>query len=775
MKYIALILLATSFVSSTGYKVRGAAGLVEDEGKLSSFGVRAEPSKDDEKHVAAAASKAEKVDDADKKKADGDGEKAKKQKPKVVKGLEEALVYLKEHPDEFDDILGQKEAADFVAKVHKAEQERKAEAVAKAKKNPPGGIAGALGIDVNNMSSSQLEPLMYFCAVLAVGLAVSFEFLHKRWADADLDRPIQLSEEKQEEALPQIFKGVAPLVRPYFSGPEKTTGFSYLTIMFTLGLWDLGLGLIIMVWHKDFWDSIQKKQTEKFMNLMFQVMALATAKIIVTTYNQYISQMLTIAWRKYMTKWLLGEWMEDKIFYRLQLDVSKGVPDNPDQRIQEDIRSFIDMTLMLGFGFLQSVGSLVSRLPMLLILSPTYAFGLYYCPGWLFFVALAFSGFGAVVAHTVGHHLIVVNFNLQKYEANFRYGIVQIRDNAESIALYGSERCEKERLHGAFEWVVLVWWKAMIYRKRLGFFQSFYYQTSAIFPYLILAPSYFSGEISLGTMFMLFDALHNVKGGFDWFLNSYSTLTDYRATVDRLSNFTEAVEEKKIEFFENNLHMTKVQPENVKAVAWANDLTVSLPGTKGEQKTLWSNASFEVNKGEFVLLTAPEGTGKSCFFRAMAGIWPHASGEIYLPEGTLFVPQKSYVPQGSLKQAVCYPDCEDDFNDEAVSKALKAVKLTAVEGRDLSEQKNWALLLSGGETQKLAVARIILRKPPVVFLDEATSAMGNDTATEVFQLLKTPGVLPDGAAVITVSHDIDLMKPLHDKHFSYDATKWKLE
>jgi putative ATP-binding cassette transporter len=314
----------------------------------------------------------------------------------------------------------------------------------------------------------------------------------------------------------------------------------------------------------------------------------------------------------------------------------------------------------------------------------------------------------------------------------------------------------------------------MLYTKRLGFFTAFYMQTSVTFPYLVLAPSYFKGEITLGTMFMLFRALGSVKGAFDWIISSYGTLTDFRATADRLQNFTTLINTRTK--LSDVALLTSPPPKpwlpgSSSPALIAQDMTVALPACAGGQ-TLWKKANLVVQKGEFVLLTAPEGSGKSCFFRALARIWPHASGNVYLPEGALFVPQKAHIPQGSLKQALTYPESQDRFTDSEVHAALEAVGLAAVlRNRELSEEANWQLTLSGGEQQRLAIAHAVLRRPPVLFLDEATGAMGDQGALELYELLKRPGTLPDGASVISISHDIDLLKPVHDSHYSYNASK----
>ncbi|CAE7585477.1 unnamed protein product [Symbiodinium pilosum] len=509
---------------------------------------------------------------------------------------------------------------------------------------------GSFGFDVSKMSVSEFwEPYMWVVAAIAGLFAVGFELYHRRLADVDLTDTPDCGAEHHEQQMLQLFRGILPLVRPFYLGHERRTAWAYLAAISALGTIDLVLGLVIMVWSKEFWDTIEKKNLSRFFPLILDLVLLAFSKIILSTYCQYISMMLSIRWRRSMTQWLLTKWLKDKCFYTLQLSANSDVPDNPDQRIQEDVRLFVEY----------------ASEPMLLLLSPTYAFG-------------QLEAYPA--RQKVGQRLIVINFGLQKYE---------VRDNAESIALYGSEPCEEKRLRGKFEWIERVWWMMMSYTKRLGFFVSFYYQTSSIFPYLVLAPNYFRGQITLGTMFMLFDVLWAVKSGFDWFLGSYSELTGYRATVDRLSNFTRALDgsSSKCEVKRSlvpGLNVLKWCPryerpaeaaKGTDAAARVSGLSVQLPG-KVDQRRPQRAAALEGcasgSEARFVLLSAPEGTGKSCFFRAMAGIWPHASGDVHLPDKTLFLPQKSYIPQGTLKQAVAYPSCATEFTDADVQAALEA-------------------------------------------------------------------------------------------------------
>jgi len=325
-------------------------------------------------------------------------------------------------------------------------------------------------------------------------------------------------------------------------------------------------------------------------------------------------------------------------------------------------------------------------------------------------------------------------------------------------------------LKGQFEHIAATWWQFMLYQKRLGFFSAFYNHSSHTFPYLVLAPNYFAGQISLGTMMMLFHALSSVKGGSDFVVNTYATLTGFRATTDRLLNFKNAIDRPE-EIKSTDIVRHEPQDPNAPAVV-ATDISVQLPEAAGG-RTVWKGASLTVPQSQFVLLSAPEGSGKSCFFRALAGIWPHASGDVSMSSGALFIPQKSHIPQGTLKQALAYPEDEDAFTDQAVLDAMQAVGLSkTVENSTLTTKANWSLVLSGGESQRLAIAHAVLRKPRVLFLDEATSAMGENSALEIYALLRKPGTLADGAAVVSVSHDVSLLRPVHDIQYDLQGATW---
>lgn len=629
---------------------------------------------------------------------------------------------------------------------------------------------GAFGLDMSKYSMRTFEPVLKVALGLSIVGAIVFEMVHYRWAEADLSLELEFGEENKENHLMRLLAGIRPLITPYFCNPESRSSWMYLGALIVLGIVHLGFTLLWMKCTKEFWDSLQDKKQADYIRLMKDWIMLTSAWAIVGTYNVYISMMMTVHWRKFMTAQLSKKWLQAKVFYHLQLGSASGsFLDNPDQRIQEDIASFIEHTLDLGNGLVITLGQFVTMLPVLLIVSPSYAFGVFYCPGWLVMLSVLYSGMGTLIAHKIGSHLILINFALQKYEANFRYQIVQVRDHAESIALYGAEDVEQMKIEEKFAWLIRTWWMLMKYTKRLGFFNTFYHRASSIFPYLVLSPNYFKGQITLGDMFVLFAALDYVKGAFDWLLSHYKTLTDYRATVDRLTNFCTAIDGG---FKEGSMvEVLEIAPgESLlpAAALTAKDLCVKLPGQNG--KKLWDKAGLNAKPGQFILLTAPEGSGKSCFFRALAGIWPHATGSVFIKGHALFLPQRSFVPQGTLKEAVSYPEKADKYTDEEVRKVLEVVKLDSLKDRDLSEHANWELSLSGGEQQKLAIAHAVLQRPEVLFLDEAASALSEEGTLEMYELLRRKGTLPDGAAVISISHNRKLLEPCHDVHYAYDPT-----
>jgi putative ATP-binding cassette transporter len=416
------------------------------------------------------------------------------------------------------------------------------------------------------------------------------------------------------------------------------------------------------------------------------------------------------------------------------------VTDNPDQRIAADARMFVDDTLALGLGLMNSVVTLASFIIVLWNLSgPMTVLGVT-IPGYMVWVALVYAVLGTWLAHLIGRPLVGLNFTQQKVEADFRYALVRFRENVEGIALHGGEADEKRGLVQRFRALMENWWLIMTATKRLTFFTAGYTQVAVIFPIVVAAPAYFAGRIPLGGLIQTSSAFGQVQGALSWFVDNYARLTEWRATVERLTGFTRAVQAARV---------AEGGPVAAKGAGEAlalRDVTLALP----DGRVLVQDAAAEVAPGDSVVVTGASGSGKSTLFRAIAGIWPFGSGRVALPATgcALFLPQRPYIPLGSLKRAVCYPEDEAGFTDEAVAEALEAAELPHLVPR-LHEAEAWDKRLSGGEQQRLALARALLLKPDWLFLDEATASL--DPAAEERLYAKVKERLP-GAAVVSIAH-----------------------
>jgi vitamin B12/bleomycin/antimicrobial peptide transport system ATP-binding/permease protein len=404
--------------------------------------------------------------------------------------------------------------------------------------------------------------------------------------------------------------------------------------------------------------------------------------------------------------------------------------DNPDQRIAEDLRIFVEYTSDLALGLLSAVVTLISFVVILWGLSGPAQFWGLNVPGYLVWTALIYATVGTALTHYIGRKLIGLDFNKQRVEADFRFSLVRLRENSEGVALYRGEQEELGNLRQRFTAVIGNWWQLMRKRKQLNWFTSFYAQLAIIFPYIVVAPRFFSGAIPLGEIFQTASAFNQVQGSLSWFINAYVYFATWKATVDRLIGFRASIARVREEADRLDGERTTDAPGGAINL---DSLEIGLP----QGVPLLAATSVELKPGEHVLLTGPSGAGKSTFFRSLAGIWPYWKGRIRLPRGArlLFLPQKPYLPLGPLKHAVSYPDEASRHPDDEVREALSAVGLGHL-AQDLQRSENWAQVLSGGEQQRLAFARALLNRPEWLFLDEATASLPEDAQDALYRLLK---------------------------------------
>ena len=531
------------------------------------------------------------------------------------------------------------------------------------------------------------------------------------------------------------------LSRPYWTSEERWSAWGLLAAIVVLNLAVVGLSVLFNQWYGRFYNSLQDKKFDVFVHEIWVFTGLAAANIVCVVYALYLNQMLQIRWRRWLTEVYFANWLGEQVYYRLEL---KGYgTDNPDQRIAEDLRVFPQYTITLSLGLMRSVVTLFSFLAILWTLSGPIVIpigGGWRIPGYMVWVALVYAIFGSAITHWIGRPLVGLRFNQQRYEADFRFGLVRLRENAEPIALYGGEDGERTGLRARFEHVRRNWWDLMRYTKRLTWFTAGYSQAALIFPFVVGAPRYFSGAIPLGGLIQISSAFEQVQSALSWFITAYTDLVEWKASTDRLIGFDQAIARAAAETGTDG--GIREEP-SVNGLA-VRDLDLDLP----DGTPLLRDVDLAVGPGEQVRVSGPSGAGKSTLFRAIAGIWPFGKGQVALPERSLFLPQRPYMPIGELRDTVAFPSPAREFGDEAIATALRESGLEAYAGR-LAEDDHWGRRMSPGEQQRLAIARALLHRPRWLFLDEATSALDEATERRLLALLHER--LPD-TAIVSITH-----------------------
>ncbi|WP_374439988.1 ABC transporter ATP-binding protein/permease [Pseudomonas panipatensis] len=548
-----------------------------------------------------------------------------------------------------------------------------------------------------------------------------------------------------------FFSRVWGLTAPYWRSEEKGSAWLLLIVVIALSLVGVGISVWFNSWNRDFYDALQNKNFDAFVHLMLQFCVIAAVSILIAVYRLYLKQMLTIRWRRWLTEKHFQAWLGEKSYYRLE---QRGNTDNPDQRLTEDLNSFTETTLSLGLGLISNVVSLVSFSVILWGVSGSLeVFGIS-IPGYMFWAALLYAVVGSWLTHLIARRLITLNNNQQRYEADLRFGLVRVRENAESIALYNGEANENERLMTRFRNVWGNFWELMKVQKRLSFFSNGYGQAAIVFPFIVAAPRYFSGKIQLGGLMQIAQAFGNVQESMSWFVDAYSSLAAWRATCDRLLSFREVIGE------------AGQEAEGITLHSGAEALQLKhLSLTLGDGQVLLEPTNFNLHAGEHLLISGPSGAGKSTLLRAMSGLWRFGAGQVSMPGArSLFLPQKPYLPIGSLAAALCYPEEPAKHSPERLREVLHLCRLDHL-GARLDDAQHWQRLLSPGEQQRLAIARALLYAPRWLFLDEATSALDESDEAALYQVLleQLPGV-----TLISIGHRADL-KRFHRRQLRLDG------
>ncbi len=528
---------------------------------------------------------------------------------------------------------------------------------------------------------------------------------------------------KQQSAYKFATRHFIALAKPYWVSDDKARGWLLLLSILAMNLAIVWVNVRLNYWNNDFFNALQAKNYKVFKHLLLVFTGYAFGYIVLAVYSQYLLQMLQIRWRRWVTEVFMRDWLGGGTHYRIAL--LRGGADNPDQRIADDVRGFVNGSLSLFFGFISSLVTLLSFLSVLWMLSGAFTLAGWRIPGYMVWVALVYAGAGSYFAHKVGKPLIRLNFDQQRYEADFRYGLARTREHNEGIALYRGEPRELEAHDRRFANVWTNWWGIMKRQKLFTWYSSFYGQLAIIFPFLVAAPRYFSGQIKLGGLTQTTGAFGQVQGALSWFINAYGDIVDWRATVERLHTFVASMEQQRAGV------KAPADDGAVDAIE-LGELRLDTPAGR----VLLQCTGQRIERGQHTLLVGASGLGKSTLLRWLAGIWPYAGGSgAHRPRGTtLFLPQKPYLPMGTLREVLCYPLAADRFDDARLRDALAQVQLGAL-AEVLDDTDNWMQRLSPGEQQRLGFARALLAAPDWLFLDEASSALDASLEAQMYELV----------------------------------------
>jgi len=559
------------------------------------------------------------------------------------------------------------------------------------------------------------------------------------------------------------------IAAPYFRSDDKLAGRTLLAAFVSTELTGVALDVLLNQWNNRFYNALQEKDWDSFVREIGVFSLLAACNVVVGIYQLYLNQWLQIRWRRWMTKRYLGEWLHNANHYRMQLQGDAA--DNPDQRIADDVRLFVERTLEIGIGLLSSVVTLASFFIILWGLSaaaPLHIFGNEFAiPGYLVWGALIYAIFGTALTQWIGSPLVNLDFRQESFEADFRFNLVRVRENSEQIALLQGESAERQRLSQRFGRIVENWYAIMSRTKRLTGFTRSYSQAAVIFPYILVAPAYFADKIQLGGMMQTASACSSVQTALSFFVDVYRKLAEWRAIVARLDGFETAIASAAT--LATSAGSIDIVSSTGSDEIDLRQLLVRLPnGTP-----LVSADGFSIRGNERTLVTGPSGAGKSTLFRAIAGIWPFGNGSIAIPANAklMMLPQRPYFPVGSLQAAIVYPAEASAFSSDQVRDALISVGLPQL-APQLEEEAHWNRMLSLGEQQRLGLARALLHAPQYLFLDEATASLDEASEAALYRLIEEK--LP-ATTIVSIGHRSTL-EAFHQRNveFTRDGDRFAL-
>ncbi len=546
----------------------------------------------------------------------------------------------------------------------------------------------------------------------------------------------------------QFLADVWYLTKSYWQSEEKKKAFFLLACIIALTLGIVFMLVQLNTWNNSFYSALQNYETDKIFAELIHFSWLAAIYIILAVYSYYLQQTLVLNWRRWLTTRFIDIWLQNKTYYNLQM-FGKDT-DNPDQRISEDVRQFVEMTLSFAIGILKAFCTFASFVVILYQLSGPLTFSFagqtWTINGYMLWASLIYSVIGTYITHKLGHKLVKLNFVQQRYEADFRFSMMRLRESAESVAFYEGEGQEGKVFKQRFKQLLDNFWQLVNKQKQLVFLTSGYSQVAIIFPFVVAMNRYLAKQISLGGLMQVASAFGRVQDSLSYFVDMYSSIAQWQAVVMRLT------------YFGRHMHEVSQQTQHLQVQRFAaadavvlENMQINLPdGSK-----LLGGINLTLQPGHNVLIKGVSGCGKSTLLRAVSGIWPFVEGKISLPERSklMFIPQKPYLPLGTLREALNYPG-NKPCTDEELVFLLELCQIGYLKDK-LSVEADWSHVLSVGEQQRLAFARAHLQQPTWLFLDEATSALDEETEAAMYSLLAER--LPQ-TTVVSVGHRSTLNK-----------------
>lgn len=527
----------------------------------------------------------------------------------------------------------------------------------------------------------------------------------------------------------QFFRDVWYLTKSYWQSEEKKKAFFLLGCIIALTLGVVYMLVLLNQWNNSFYSALQNYDAKKIFDELIHFSWLAAIYILLAVYSYYLQQTLILNWRRWLTTRFIDIWLQNKTYYNLQM-FGKDT-DNPDQRISEDVRQFVEMTLSFGIGILKAFCTFASFVVILYNLSGSLSFTFmgktWTINGYMLWASLLYSVIGTYITHIVGRKLVKINFIQQKYEADFRFSMIRLRESAESVAFYRGEAQEGSVFKQRFKMLLDNFWKLVNKQKQLVFLNSGYSQIAIIFPFVVAMNRYLTKEVTLGGLMQVASAFGRVQDSLSYFVDMYSSIAQWQAVVMRLTCFGHHMHDvyQQAERF----HVERFAAADVVEV---NNMQINLP----DGKPLLENISFTLHPGHNVLIKGVSGSGKSTLLRAISGIWPFVDGKIFLPERDklMFIPQRSYLPLGTLRAALNYPG-NKPIDDTELIYLMDLCQIGYLKDK-LDLEADWSHVLSVGEQQRLAFVRAHIQQPQWLFLDEATSALDEDTEATMYRLLQ---------------------------------------